>query len=83
MIKLRNLKPNPNDANSVKHLLEVLNGEAINGSPEIAQHGNGDGMNEDEESDEVRVWNVKVEEAMEEAVMVFRIVERKQMVQCN
>jgi len=73
----------PNEANSVNHLLEVLNGEAIDGSPESAQHGDGDGMNESEESDEVWLCNVKVEERLEEAVIVSRIVERKQMVQCE
>jgi len=52
------MKAKPNEANSINGLLEVLKGEAVDGSPERAQHGDGDGMKENEESDEVWLKSV-------------------------
>lgn len=59
----------------------MLKREAIDGSPERAQHGDGERRNKNEESDEVSLWNAKIEERLEEAVIVLRIVEWKQLVQ--
>lgn len=53
----------------------MLNGEAIDSSPEGAEHGDGEKRNENEGNDEISLWNVKVEERVEEAVSVFCIVE--------
>lgn len=53
-------------------LPEVLSGEAIDGSPERAQHGEGERRNGNEgNDDEISEWNVTVEEA----VLVFCMVE--------
>lgn len=59
------------------NLLEVLNGESIDGSPEGAEHGdveksNGNEGNHDDESS---VWNLKVGVRIEKPVLVFCIVE--------
>ena len=66
----------------------MLNGEAIDGSPERAQHGEGDERSESEESGEI--WfleNVKKDQRVEETVLVFlRIVEKNEserMVRCT
>lgn len=53
----------------------MLNGEAIDGSPEGAQHGDGEERNESEGNNGISLWNVKVEERVEEAVLMFCIVE--------
>lgn len=57
------------------YIFEMLNGEAIDSSPEGAEHGDGEKRNENEGNDEISLWNVKVEERVEEAVSVFCIVE--------
>jgi hypothetical protein len=41
------------------NLLEVLNGEAIDGSPEGSEHGDGEKRNENEANDEISLRNVK------------------------
>lgn len=62
------------------NLLEVLNGESIDGSPEGAEHGDGEKKKENEgnRDDESTVWSLKVGVRIEETVLEFCIVEWEQ-----